>query len=599
MTGPASVVTAATPSTFVVDSIGDGADVSGSDGICRTASGECTLRAAIQEANRDPGHDRIEFAVPGGGTKRIEPATQLPFVTDPAGVTIDGTTQPGSSVNTLTAGSNAVIRIELKGRGYGEFDGLFFRSDGNVVRGLALFDFADHLRFLSDDTATADRNVVAGNFVGTDATGTFVAPMFDASSNAITIQGGASDNLVGGPAPADRNVISGSHGRGVLITDVGTARNVIEGNVIGLAPDGSSARRNWSHGIDVQYGARDNVVRDNVVSGNYRSGIEISHNALDSADHRRAYGGPGETTGNVVEGNLVGTDATGTRADVELANGEYGIGLEGRGLCAVTCPPDSNRNRVTDNVVIGSRTDVKIWRGSSSNTVSGNRIGVLDDGVTAPAGTTEWGVVVEVGAVDNLIEGNVVTGAATGILLTPTNTVGRGDGTYAVSGNTLRSNSIFGVSPGLAVDLAPAGSPTPSPDASLVQDGVRIGVITHATPDAVRVDACAGCVVELFLTEASASPYGQGRTSLGVATAVAATRSAATAVFTSATSPGVVALRPGDEVSALVTDRGGSTSEFSRRRIVVAIGDERVGPAIDRSASATGPAVRCALSPAC
>ncbi len=87
---------------FVVDSAADDADL-GSDGVCATAFGECTLRAAIEEANDVPngpgGPDEIHFAIPGSGVHTISPAGVLPPIIDP--LVIDGYTQPGARPNTL------------------------------------------------------------------------------------------------------------------------------------------------------------------------------------------------------------------------------------------------------------------------------------------------------------------------------------------------------------------------------------------------------------------------------------------------------------------------------------------------------------------
>src|SRR5262245_17972100 len=45
---------------FTVNSTVDRADASPGDGVCRTTTaGECTLRAALQEANSSPGPDTI------------------------------------------------------------------------------------------------------------------------------------------------------------------------------------------------------------------------------------------------------------------------------------------------------------------------------------------------------------------------------------------------------------------------------------------------------------------------------------------------------------------------------------------------------------
>ena len=59
---------------FTVNSTADGEDVNQGDGICETATaGECTLRAAIMEANASPGTDTISFHIPGDGPHIIPP----------------------------------------------------------------------------------------------------------------------------------------------------------------------------------------------------------------------------------------------------------------------------------------------------------------------------------------------------------------------------------------------------------------------------------------------------------------------------------------------------------------------------------------------
>ena len=59
---------------FTVNSINDAVDAHPGDGICATATGECTLRAAIQETNALPGGDQIfvpgavyTITIPGAG----------------------------------------------------------------------------------------------------------------------------------------------------------------------------------------------------------------------------------------------------------------------------------------------------------------------------------------------------------------------------------------------------------------------------------------------------------------------------------------------------------------------------------------------------
>src|SRR2546421_11324470 len=51
--------------TFTVNSTGDGADSNTADGVCNDGAGNCTLRAAIQQANATPGTDTINYSVTG------------------------------------------------------------------------------------------------------------------------------------------------------------------------------------------------------------------------------------------------------------------------------------------------------------------------------------------------------------------------------------------------------------------------------------------------------------------------------------------------------------------------------------------------------
>jgi hypothetical protein len=127
--------------TFTVNLTGDQPDFSGSDGRCDTDSSafngtQCTLRAAIQQANATPGADSINFNIPGIGVKTIFPASALPDITE--AVTINGYSQPGSSANTLSAGTNAVLRIQIDGSLANVGVGLDIEANNTVVRGLVI-----------------------------------------------------------------------------------------------------------------------------------------------------------------------------------------------------------------------------------------------------------------------------------------------------------------------------------------------------------------------------------------------------------------------------------------------------------------------------
>jgi CSLREA domain-containing protein len=84
---------------LVVNSAGDAGDSDPGDEVCRTAASatECTLRAAIEEANAWAGYDSITFNLPAGSLT-IYPETELPEITET--VIIDATTQPGYVLRT-------------------------------------------------------------------------------------------------------------------------------------------------------------------------------------------------------------------------------------------------------------------------------------------------------------------------------------------------------------------------------------------------------------------------------------------------------------------------------------------------------------------
>jgi CSLREA domain-containing protein len=126
--------------TFTVNSTKDFSDIDPGDGVCDTIAVQllnpCTLRGAIQEANALAGMDTIQFGIPGGGARTIEPNSQLPVVQQR--VTIDGYTQPGATENSLAQGNNAVLRIELDGGsapGALLPDGLLISASDSVVKG--------------------------------------------------------------------------------------------------------------------------------------------------------------------------------------------------------------------------------------------------------------------------------------------------------------------------------------------------------------------------------------------------------------------------------------------------------------------------------
>jgi CSLREA domain-containing protein len=248
--------------TFTVTSTQDFSDVDQGDGICDTIDvvllTPCTLRGAIQEANAFAGPDIIDFDIPLIGVQTIKPNVALPTVTAP--VTIDGYTQGPAIENTLTQGSNAVLRIELDGtNASGTFpDGLRIAASNCVVRGLVINRFDGEGIQLG-----GSNNKVEGNFIGTDSSGfgSNVGSLDPGNHlSGVIITQGTSGNTVGGTTPENRNVISANNRAGVRISSASS--NKVQGNLIGIGKNGGLLG-NGRSGVEI-FEASENFVGGNV-----------------------------------------------------------------------------------------------------------------------------------------------------------------------------------------------------------------------------------------------------------------------------------------------------------------------------------------------
>ncbi len=201
--------------------------------------------------------------------------------------------------------------------------------------------------------ANSSRNVIQGNIIGTDNSGSTALPN---QGDGIIIDGGF--NLIGGTTGGTNNVISGNTGNGIHLT--ATAKNTsIEGNLIGVGglPSGGStsgtvAVPNGAAGILIA-GASQTAIggtpnsEGNVISGNTGPGISI------------VSGG----NGNVIEGNDIGTDLTGA---LSLGNGGSGILVNGSAGTVIGGSLAGAANTIANNGFIVHRAGgVEIDSGSS------------------------------------------------------------------------------------------------------------------------------------------------------------------------------------------------------------------------------------------
>jgi CSLREA domain-containing protein len=323
--------------TFTVNFGSDEADLNAGDGVCDVAANiagsQCTLRAAIQEANALPGADTINFNMLGSsGVSTLFPRSPLPLISDR--VTIDGYSQPGASPNTLAKGTNAVLKIQLNGTNAGTArNGLEINAPGSVVKGLAIHRFGGHGIVLF---ALASGTKIEGNFLGTDDSG--AQGLGNGDDGIFVIN---SDNhTVGGTSPAARNLISANKGDGVKL-DAGVTGTRVQGNLIGTKKDGVGSLANSLSGVNISSSAN-NPVSSNTIAFNALNGVRIPGN-IDTVN------------GNPVLGNSI------------FSNGQLGIDLGANGVTPNDPgDPDSGPNALQNFPVLSSAKTV-----SGKTTVQG------------------------------------------------------------------------------------------------------------------------------------------------------------------------------------------------------------------------------------
>lgn len=197
------------------------------NGVCDAS--ECTLREAITLANATAnvgGPDEIRFNIPGAGPHRIAISSNLPVMS--TAMSILGYSQPGAAANTASAGSNAVIRIVIDAAAVSTTTpALAVAAAGSEVSGIAVVNKASGAGIGVSTSAS-----VRGCWLGVEADGTTLA----ANQFGFRVDNVSGLVTLGGPNPADRNVVAASTTHAVQMAALTQVR--IENNLIGLKPDG-------------------------------------------------------------------------------------------------------------------------------------------------------------------------------------------------------------------------------------------------------------------------------------------------------------------------------------------------------------------------
>jgi hypothetical protein len=444
-------------------------------------AGPGSLYDAILEANATPGADEIRFNIPGTGVQKIEVnRIGLPEITDP--LTIDGYTQPGASPNTLAVGNNAVILIHLDGKNdwSGPVNCLVISGGNSIIRGLSI-------------TGIPAR-----------------------------VYGGIPEDPP--PPPPEGDAI-------LLKTQGG---NLIEGNFIGLLPNGGVAGLSsyTYRGVEV------------LSAGNRIGGVSPGSRNVISRQYISIVAGG---NGTVIEGNYLGPTANG----LSDTNNSQGVLIRGTNVRLGGTTPGAG------NLICGNQNEVTVSTSARDTIIQGNFIGTKPDGTGNFGGGGSSGIVIYgsqtlVGGLD-AGAGNRISYGSRAILVYGNNAVG----------NTILSN-IFNGSYGYGIidlglddqtrnDLGDSDT-----GANNLQNFPVITSVVHS-PGSTRVigglnsTASANFVLQFFVKRVSSSgPEFLGTHSL-------ATDSAGIAYF-DLTFPGDTAAN--EFITATATDAEGNTSEF-------------------------------------
>jgi CSLREA domain-containing protein len=238
----------ACPSPFTVNHLGDTADASIGDGVCADASGNCTLRAAVQEANASACSPlTINLSLSGV----INLGAELPHL-DHLYLTIIG---PGAA--SLNVHRNSAVKFRI----FTVKAGKTVNLNGLTVSG---GDADDGGGIQNSGTLNVNNCVISGNYSSYNGGGgiqNFAALNLNQSTltgNSSNFAGGGLTMINGGTATITGSTISGNPatGGGVVIQGINTPANVTISNT---TISGNTASVHCGGLLNVTRGAASNV----------------------------------------------------------------------------------------------------------------------------------------------------------------------------------------------------------------------------------------------------------------------------------------------------------------------------------------------------
>ncbi|MCS6824937.1 MAG: hypothetical protein NZ529_11645, partial [Cytophagaceae bacterium] len=414
---------------------------------------------------------------------------------------------------------------------------------GNVLTGLYFAPSSTSSNLIIGGTNPADRNIISmngrdnvviapcagtfgcgilienvngvtiqGNYIGVDATGNTARGN---GSTGIQLNGGCDNVLIGGTASGARNVIcangfncSGTPANvrhGVqFVNNTSATSMLVQGNYVGIGADGTTQLGNSEEGVsswqtpNITIGGNTPAHR-NVISGN-RVGVYIQ---------------PGSATGCRIQGNYIGTDATGMLARPNERAGVHVREAPGT-LIGGTGAGEGN-------VISGNTNDGILLENADNTVIQQNIIGLNATGTHFPSSALPNGrdgihiksdgsngtTGVLVGHATNSAFGNKIAyNTRNGVAVWDANS----------NQNRIRKNSIFcnGTSSVNGVNLNGAGNAnyaaptlTVPPYITAPTPGIQLangtGVVSTDAVEVFYDSRCGTCQGEIFLGDATVS----------------------------------------------------------------------------------------------
>jgi uncharacterized repeat protein (TIGR01451 family)/CSLREA domain-containing protein len=516
---------------LVVTSTADDSDANTGDGECDTGSGACTLRAAIEQSNADTSITHtIEFSLTGAGPHVFTPQSALPPITHP--VTIDGLSQPGASCTSWPP----TLKIEIDGSNVPSI------VQGNPPSGPADIIPPTGLELLAGNSTV--RGLTINNF---NKKATYI--VFDIDYVGVGISVENSDN------------------------------NTIECNFLGTEPDGATKAANQ---VGISLGnASGNVLSGNLVSGNGNGGSgDIGSQTAGVIIALEPQAG-GESNGNQIVGNYIGTNVSGTLSienyqdgillvnarnsvisgNLISGNGDDGVDITDVATLTVSLP-------VVGPVGFSVACDTAPC--ATGNVIQHNIIGLASNG--SALGNGNSGVEIKNAEQNRVYSNTIAYNSYQGVEvneLTAADDICTkgGSSSGCIVSNTISANSIYS-NTGLGIDLTAnsGGGVTPNGSgpngANRLQNYPVISTVLTTTNALYISGVLTGAANSSFTAEFFASPVcdpaGNGEGQSFLISDTITTNSSGNAVF-ALTTP-----RPAfTQVTATATDSGGNTSEFS------------------------------------